>query len=48
MSDWYDELEFALLPLEDAKIDSDCMTSVISNALRVSSVNYLGRFVLPH
>ncbi|QBF23600.1 Hypothetical protein KpB31_5142 [Klebsiella pneumoniae] len=34
MSDWHDELEFALLPLEDAKIDSDCMTSVISNALR--------------
>ena len=33
MSDWHDELEFALLPLEDAKIDSDCMTSVISNAL---------------
>jgi hypothetical protein len=33
MSDWHDELEFALLPLEDAKIDSDCMTFVISNAL---------------
>lgn len=33
MSDWHDELEFALLPLEDAKIDSDCMTIVISNAL---------------
>lgn len=33
MSDWHDELEFALLPLEDAKIDSNCMTSVISNAL---------------
>ena len=33
MSDWHDELEFTLWPLEDAKIDSDCMTSVISNAL---------------
>lgn len=33
MSDWHDELEFALLPLEDAEIDSDCMTFVISNAL---------------
>lgn len=33
MSDWHDELEFTLWPLEDAKIDSDCMTFVISNAL---------------
>ncbi|OOE60774.1 hypothetical protein [Salinivibrio sp. IB282] len=33
MSDWHDELEFALLPLEDAKIASDCLTFVVSNAL---------------
>lgn len=33
MSDWHDELEFVLLPLEDLRIDSDCMTFVISNAL---------------
>ncbi|KPD23268.1 MULTISPECIES: hypothetical protein [Gammaproteobacteria] len=38
MSDWHDELEFALLPLEDAKIDSDCMTFVISNALSEQGV----------
>lgn len=33
MSDWHDELEFVLLPLQDLIIDSDCMTFVISNAL---------------
>jgi hypothetical protein len=33
MSDWHDELEFALLPLEDLRVDSDYMTFVISNAL---------------
>ena len=33
MSDWHDELEFALLPLEDAKIDSDCMTGVSISGL---------------
>lgn len=33
MSDWHDELEFALLQLEEANTDSNCMTSVISNAL---------------
>jgi hypothetical protein len=33
MSDWHDELEFALLSLEDARVDSDCMTFVISKIL---------------
>ena len=33
MSDWHDELEFALLQLEEARIDSDCMTYVISKIL---------------
>lgn len=33
MSDWHDELEFALLQLEEARIDSDCMTFVISSLL---------------
>lgn len=33
MSDWHDELESALLTLEDVRIDSDCMTFVISSIL---------------
>lgn len=33
MSDWHDELELALLELEDVRIDSNSMTFVISNAL---------------
>lgn len=33
MSDWHDELELALLPLEDLRVDSVYMTFVISNAL---------------
>ena len=33
MSDWHDELEFALLSLEDARVYSDCMTFVISKIL---------------
>lgn len=33
MSEWHDELELALLLLEDARIDSDCMTFVISSTL---------------
>src|SRR5690554_7513150 len=33
MSEWHDELELALLLLEDARIDSDCMTFVISSIL---------------
>lgn len=33
MSDWHDELELALLPLEDLGVDSVYMTFVISNAL---------------
>ena len=33
MSDWHDELEFALLSLEDTRVDSDCMTFVISKIL---------------
>lgn len=38
MSDWHDELEFALLQLEDARIDSDGMTFVISKLLRDQGV----------
>ncbi|RLP52830.1 MAG: hypothetical protein D6160_18860 [Ketobacter sp.] len=33
MSDWHDELELALLPLEDLGVDSVYMTFVISNVL---------------
>ena len=33
MSDWHDELELALLPLEDLRVDSVYMIFVISNAL---------------
>lgn len=33
MSDWHDELEFTLLQLEDARIDSDCMTYIVSRIL---------------
>ena len=33
MSDWHDEIELALLPLEDLRVDSVYMTFVISNAL---------------
>ena len=33
MSDWHDELELALLPLEDLRVDSVYMTFVISSAL---------------
>ena len=33
MSDWHDELELALLPLEDLRVDSVYMTFVISNAM---------------
>ena len=33
MSDWHVELELALLPLEDLRVDSVYMTFVISNAL---------------
>ena len=32
MSDWHDELELALLPLKDLRVDSVYMTFVISNA----------------
>jgi len=38
MSDWHDELEFALLQLEEARINSDCMTYVISRILDEHSV----------
>ena len=33
MSIWHDELEFELLRLEDARVDSDYMTFVISSVL---------------
>lgn len=33
MSERHDELELALLTLEDARIDSDCMTFVVSSIL---------------
>ena len=44
MSDWHDELEFALLRFEDARIDSNYMTFVISNVLSEHGIFHQFRF----